>query len=126
MAWHSKSSQEVLKELQTDSQIGLTEMEARSRLAQYGYNKLQGRKRKSVIGLFIAQLKNWLIYVLLAAVIITIFMGEYVEAIIILIVIILNAVLGVFQEVKAGKAIEALQKMSSPRALVRRDGEVKE
>src|SRR3954468_12759879 len=105
MEWHSKSGKEVLDELKTDSQIGLTEIEARSRLVQYGYNKIQGRKRKSVVQLFIAQLKNWLIYVLLFAVIITIFMGEYVEAIIILIVIILNAVLGVIQEVKAGKAI---------------------
>jgi Ca2+-transporting ATPase len=85
-----------------------------------------GKKKKNIFQLFFAQLKEWLIYILFAAVIITIAMGEYVDAIIILLVIITNAVLGVIQEVKAGKAIEALQKMSFPKALVRRNNEVKE
>ncbi|MDZ7774549.1 MAG: cation-translocating P-type ATPase, partial [Bacteroidales bacterium] len=76
--------------------------------------------------MFVAQLQEWLIYILFAAVIITLFMGEYIDAIIIILVIITNAVLGVIQEVKAGKAIEALKKMSFPKALVRRNGEVKE
>lgn len=76
--------------------------------------------------MFIAQLQDWLIYILLVAVFITLFLGEYVDATIIILVIIINAVLGVIQEVKAGKAIEALQKMSFPKALVRRDGEIKD
>lgn len=76
--------------------------------------------------MFLSQLKDWLIYVLFAAVLVTLLMGEYVDAVIIMLVIILNAVLGVVQEVKAGNAIEALQKIASPKALVKRDGVVKE
>lgn len=124
--WHSISKEEVLDKLKVDPQVGLTEEEAKKRLEEYGPNKLKGQKKKSILRLFLAQLKDWLIYVLFAAVIITLFMGEYIDAVIILMVIVLNAVLGVVQEVKAGNAIEALQKMSSPKALVRRNGEVRE
>lgn len=124
--WFSKTKEEIFNELNVNSLTGLTEDEAKARYEKYGPNKLIGKKKKSVLQLFIEQLRDWLIYVLFAAVVITIFMGEYIDAVIILLVIIINAILGVVQEVKAGKAIEALQKMSSPRALVRRDGEVKE
>lgn len=124
--WHSISKEEVLDKLKVDPAAGLTEEEAKKRLEEYGPNKLKGQKKKSILRLFLAQLKDWLIYVLFAAVIITLFMGEYIDAVIILMVIVLNAVLGVVQEVKAGNAIEALQKMSSPKALVRRNGEVRE
>jgi Ca2+-transporting ATPase len=124
--WFSKSIEEVLDEFRVDPAIGLEEQEAKARLEKYGRNKLKGQKKKSILQMFGAQLKDWLIYVLVAAVIITLFLGEYIDAIIIVMVIILNAVLGVIQEVKAGNAIEALQKMSSPKSLVRRDGEVKE
>ena len=124
--WFSKSIEEVLKELSVDPAIGLREEEAKARLEKHGHNKLKGQKKKSILQMFGAQLKDWLIYVLFAAVVITLFLGEYIDAIIIIMVIILNAVLGVVQEVKAGNAIEALQKMSSPKSLVRRDGEVKE
>jgi Ca2+-transporting ATPase len=124
--WFVKSREEVLKELNVDPITGLSEEEAVARLGKYGLNRLKKKKRDSIFQLFIAQLQDWLIYVLFAAVVITLFMGEYVDSIIIILVILLNAVLGVAQEVKAGNAIEALQKMSSPRALVRRDGTVKE
>ena len=124
--WFSKSKEDIFNELNVNSLTGLTEDEAKARYVKYGPNKLKGKKKKGVLQLFVEQLRDWLIYVLLIAVVITIFMGEYVDAVIILLVIIINAILGVAQEVKAGKAIEALQKMSSPRALVRRDGEVKE
>ncbi|NLK97299.1 MAG: cation-translocating P-type ATPase, partial [Epulopiscium sp.] len=92
----------------------------------YGQNKLKGKPKKSLISLFFAQLKDMLIYVLLSAAVITVVIGEYVDAIIILLVVILNAVIGVVQEYKAEKAIEALQKMTTPKSLVRRDGEIKE
>jgi len=124
--WFSKTKEEVLKELNVDPLIGLSEEEAKARLEKYGANKLKEKKKKSILQLFIAQLQDWLIYVLFVAVVITLFMGEYIDAIIILLVIIINAVLGVIQEVKAGNAIEALKKMSSPKALVRRNGEIKE
>ena len=124
--WFSKSAEAVLKELSVDPAIGLSEEEALSRLKKYGVNKLLAEKKKSIFLMFFEQLKNWLIYILLAAVVITIFMGEYVDAVIILLVININALLGVVQEVKAGKAIEALQKLTFPKALVRRNGVVKE
>lgn len=124
--WYTKSNEEVLKELDVDLSRGLSDEEVKIRLEKYGPNKLLAKKKKNILLLFIAQLREWLIYVLFAAVVITLFMGEYVDAIIILLVIIINAGLGVIQEVKAGKAIEALQKMSHPKALVRRNGEVKE
>lgn len=124
--WFSKSREEVLKELNVNSDIGLTSQEAKIRLDKYGENKLKGKPKKSFISLFFLQLKDMLIYVLLGASVITIAIGEYVDAIIILLVIVLNAVIGVVQEYKAEKAIEALQQMTTPKALVRRDGEVKE
>ncbi|NLJ84653.1 MAG: HAD-IC family P-type ATPase, partial [Halanaerobiaceae bacterium] len=82
--------------------------------------------KKGVLALFFGQLQDMLIYVLLAAAGITFIIGEYIDGLIILLVIILNAIIGVVQEYKAEKAIEALQQMTTPRALVRRDGEVKE
>lgn len=124
--WFSKSKEAVLYELEVDPSRGLTEAEAQARLKKYGPNKLKARKKKSVFQLFLAQLQDWLIYVLFAAVVITLIMGEYIDVIIIIAVIVLNAVLGVIQEVRAGNAIEALQKMASPKALVRRDGVVQE
>ncbi len=124
--WFSKSIEDVLKEINVDALSGLSEVEAKVRLEKYGANKLLSKKKKNIFQLFVAQLQEWLIYILFAAVVITLFMGEYIDATIIILVIITNAVLGVIQEVKAGKAIEALQKMSFPKALVRRNGEVKE
>lgn len=122
MMWFSKTKEEVFNDLNVNPLTGLTEEEAKIRYEKYGPNKLKGKKKKTILQLFLGQLSDWLIYVLFAAVVITTFMGEYVDSVIILLVIIVNAILGVAQEVKAGKAIEALQKMSSPKALVRRDG----
>ena len=124
--WFTKSNEEVLNELIVDPLQGLSDTEAKVRLGKYGQNKLLGKKKKSIFSMFTEQLQDWLIYILLVAVFITLFLGEYIDATIIVIVIIVNAVLGVIQEVKAGKAIEALQKMSHPKALVRRNGEVKQ
>ncbi|OAB42289.1 cation-translocating P-type ATPase [Paenibacillus glacialis] len=124
--WFSKTQEEVLQELQVNSANGLTIEEAKSRLEQHGANKLKGKPKKSIISLFFAQLKDMLIYVLLGAAVVTLIIGEYIDAIIILSVVVLNALIGVIQENKAEKAIEALQQMTTPRSLVRRDGEVKE
>lgn len=124
--WFSKSVQDVLKALNVDPAIGLTSKEAAARLEQYGENKLKGKPKKSFIALIAGQLKDVLIYVLLAATVVTFAIGEYVDAIIILLVIVLNAVIGVIQEYKAEKAIEALQQMTTPKTLVRRDGDLSE
>lgn len=124
--WFAKTKEETLEELGVDPSVGLSSAEAKSRLEKYGENKLKGKPKKSLISLFFAQLKDWLIYVLLGAALITLVVGEYVDTIIILLVVILNAIIGVAQEHKAEKAIEALQQMTTPTALVRRDGKVVE
>jgi Ca2+-transporting ATPase len=124
--WFSKSIQQTLEELHADKDKGLDENEAASRLQQYGHNRLTAKKRKSALALFISQLKDTLIYVLFGAVVITFAMGEYIDGVIILLVIIVNAVLGVIQEVKAGNAIDALKDLSAPKALVKRNGTVSE
>ncbi len=124
--WFSQNAEQVLQELNVDPKQGLSDAEIQSRLEKYGENKLKGKKKKSLAALFFAQLKDMLIYVLLGAAVITLLIGEYADAIIILLVVLLNAVIGVFQEFKAEKAIEALQKMTTPRALVRRNGAVVE
>ncbi len=124
--WHTKSKEEVIRELNVDPEQGLSSDEVKKRREQYGSNMLNAKKKKSILRMFVHQLRDWLIYVLFAAVVITLILGEYIDSIIIVLVIIINAVLGVMQEVKAGKAIEALKKMSSPKALVKRNGEVLE
>lgn len=124
--WFLKSQEEVVREFDVDPKFGLSSEEAARRLTQYGFNKLKGKPKKSLISLFLSQLKDMLIYVLLGAAAITIFIGEYSDAIIILFVVLLNALIGVVQEYKAEKAVEALQKMTTPKSLVRRGGEVVE
>ncbi len=124
--WFSKSSNQVLKELDVNPATGLSSQEAQKRLEKYGENKLKVKPKKSLLALFFAQLNDMLIYVLLAAALITLVISEYVDAVIIILVVLINAFVGLIQESKAEKAIEALQQMTTPKTLVRRDGEVKE
>ena len=124
--FHTQSVDESVEMLKTNFSSGLSENEAQQRLSIYGPNQLKAHNRKSIFKMFLAQLQDALIYVLFAAVIITMFMGEYLDGIIIMIVILINATLGVIQEIRAGNAIEALRKMASPKALVRRENQVRE
>ena len=124
--WFAKKPSEVLQEWNVDPTTGLSGAEAAERLARYGQNKLKGKPKKSLLLLFFAQLQDMLIYVLLGAAIITLFIGEYADSVIILLVVLLNAAIGVIQEYKAEKAIAALQQLTTPRTLVRRDGEIRE
>ncbi len=124
--WFSKSSEEIIHEFSVNPATGLSTAEAQARLEKYGPNKLKGKPKKSMLKRFFAQLQDVLIYVLLGAAVITIGVGEWIDAIIILMVVLLNATIGVIQESKAEKAIEALEEMATPRSLVRRDGEVRE
>ncbi|WP_205007319.1 cation-translocating P-type ATPase [Sporolactobacillus spathodeae] len=124
--WFLKTVDQLIEELGVDPRRGLSAAEVEVRLKKFGPNALKGKPKKSLLALFVAQLKDMLIYVLLAAAIVTIIIGEYTDAVIIVCVVLLNAVIGVFQEQKAGKALEALQQMTTPKALVRRDGEIRE
>lgn len=124
--WYTQTREAVLEEQKVNAATGLSSEEVKARLERYGPNQLKGKPKPSIWALFFAQLKDMLIYVLLGAVVVTLIVGEYVDAIIILAVVILNAAIGVIQERKAEKAIEALQQMTANKSLVRRDGEVRE
>jgi len=124
--WFAQTTEKVLQSQSVNPATGLSEAEVQLRLERYGKNELKGKPKKSLLTLFWAQLQDMLIYVLLGAAAITVFIGEYVDSVIILCVVVLNAVIGVAQEYKAEKAMEALQKMTTPKALLRRGGEVKE
>ena len=122
-----QSVEDVFKEVQS-SPSGLSSQEAASRLEKYGANTLQEGKKKSLLEKFVDQFKDFMILVLLVAAVVSMFAHQGdpdpTDAIIILAVVLLNAVLGVFQESKAEEAIEALKKMASPVASVLRDGHV--
>lgn len=119
-------AQDISKVFQTfeTSEKGLTTAEAEKRIESYGHNQLNEEKKKSILVKFFEQFKDFMILVLIAAALISAFFGDVADAVIILAVVILNAVLGVFQEAKAEEAIDSLKKMSSPEARVRRDGSV--
>lgn len=120
--WHSKTKEQVVDELEVSPSTGLSEQQVAARLEKYGKNKITGTKKKSLVAMFFAQMQDALIYVLLAATVITFIIGEYTDSIIILSVVLINAIIGVVQEYKAEQAIEALQKMSNPKTMVRREG----
>ncbi|MEG0267779.1 MAG: cation-translocating P-type ATPase [Carnobacterium sp.] len=113
----------VFEQVQS-SEKGLTTTEAEKRIAEYGPNQLDEGKSKNLLMKFIEQFKDFMIIVLLAAAVISGVFGDITDSIIILVVVVLNAVLGVFQEAKAEEAINALREMSSPEARVKRDGKV--
>lgn len=122
-----QSVEDVFKGVQS-SPSGLSSKEAAERLEKYGANTLQEGKKKSLLEKFVDQFKDFMILVLLVAAVVSMFAHsgdpDPTDAIIILAVVLLNAVLGVFQESKAEEAIEALKKMASPVASVLRDGHV--
>ena len=125
--WFTKSQKDVLKELNVDPKVGLTTGEVNVRLEKYGQNKLKGKAKKTLLQLFIAQLQDMLIYVLIAAAVINLIVDihhGWTDALIIMAVVLINAIVGVVQESKAEKALEALQQMTTPKSLVRRNGEV--
>ncbi|HAT4111685.1 TPA: calcium-transporting P-type ATPase, PMR1-type [Clostridium perfringens] len=124
--WYKKSKNEILKDLDVDEKNGLSSNEALRRLEKYGKNKLETKKKKTLFKQFLSQLKDVMIYILIIAAIISAFLGEISDALIILLVIIINAVIGVVQESKAEKALDALKELSTPKALVKRDGSLKE
>lgn len=126
MKWFEMECHKVLDELKVDSASGLSREEAEKRLVTSGFNKISETPPASLFSLFIAQLKNGLIYVLLAAVIVTLIIGEYMDALIILLVVMLNATIGVVQANKAEQAIAALKQMTAGKAMVRRGGKVEE
>jgi P-type Ca2+ transporter type 2C len=103
---------------------GLTSKEAQTRLTKYGYNELVKKKRISPFKIFLFQFNDFIIWILLAATLISGFMGEKADAITILIIIVINAVMGFIQEFRTERSLEALKELASPNAKVIRDGRV--
>ena len=130
--WHEMNVYEVLKQKNTNERVGLTSKEAQMRKEQYGENKLDEKKKESLIIRFIKQFNDFMIIILIIASIISFVVekingtNDYIDSIIIIGIVVFNAILGMIQESKAEKSIEALKKMSSPTAKVKRDGQIKE
>jgi len=120
--WHSQSVEKVIEVLNTHPDRGLSAAEAQARLAQYGPNQLQERPRPGFWHMLLGQFSNFLVLILIAASLVSLFLGEYVDAGAIMAIVILNAALGVVQESKAEEALAALQKLAAPDAHVVRDG----
>ncbi len=119
--WHAESPESAL-ELLTTNLDGLTTAEAENRLAQYGHNRLAEAKTRSLLVRFFYQFHNVLIYVLIAASAVTAMLGHWVDAVVILGVVLMNAAIGFVQEGKAENALRAIRQMLAPTAMVMRDG----
>ena len=122
--FENKNVLQTEQELQTSAQSGLSAAEAAARLQKNGPNALIEKKGKTKLQMFLAQLNEPMIYILFAAALISLLLGEVSDAIIVLVVVLVNAVVGMVQEGKAQQALEALKKLSSPTAMVRRGGKV--
>ncbi|MBD0364582.1 MAG: cation-translocating P-type ATPase [Flavisolibacter sp.] len=123
MNWHRQSVDEVLSTLQS-RHSGLSASEAEERLKEYGFNQLAEKKKKPAWLLFLAQFKDIMILILMAAAVVSGIVGDIKDAIVILVIVILNAVVGFVQEYRAGKAMDALKKMAASSAKVKREHEV--
>ncbi len=129
MEYFSSKAEQVLQSLQTDPAQGLSAAEAARRLEQHGANVLREKKKKTNLQRFLDQFKDVMILILIAAAIVSFVIacvegnpGEFFEPALILLIVILNAVMGMLQESKAEKALDALKSMSAPHARVLRDG----
>jgi calcium-translocating P-type ATPase len=120
--WYQKEVETILDELVSSSN-GLSTEEVNSRLDQYGYNRITEKKRTSPIKRFLLQFHNFLIYILIAASVITALLNEWIDAGVIIGVVIINAVIGFLQESKAEAALASLKKMLSSQATIIRDGQ---
>ncbi len=122
MAWHNKDISQIFKELAA-SERGLSRIEAKKRLNEYGPNALPEQKTDSVVKIFFRQFESPLIYLLLAVALAVFFVGEKSDAVIILVVLIFNSLMGSIQEGRANRTLSALKKITQTQAIVLRDGE---
>lgn len=123
MKYHEMNPEEIREKIQTDFKRGLTEEEVSRRRKQFGYNELQEGEKQSALLLFFSQFKDFMVIVLLVATLISGLLGEYIDAIAIMAIVLLNGVLGFYQERRAEKSLDALKELSAPTASVLRNGE---
>ncbi len=122
--WWLQSKEDITRNFKTDSHQGLSESEAQKRLQEYGYNQLIEQPKVSALHLFLSQLSSVIIWVLIVAAIIAGVLGEWVDTIAIIVIVILNALLGFFQEYRAERSLAALRKMVTHSSKVIRDGKL--
>ena len=128
--WHTKNIKEVEKELRTNIKTGLGDKDVQIRQDEFGKNKIEEGKKESLLVKFLNQFKDFMIIILIIAAIISAVVsyiegtGDYFDSIIIIAIVVFNGIMGLIQEAKAEKSIEALKKMSAPVAKVRRNGKV--
>lgn len=120
--WYNLSKERVEKELATSLGEGLTQDQAKERLERYGYNEIAQKNKKSIFRMIVDQFNDFMIIILIIAAVISGLLGEITDAVIILMIVILNAVMGVVQENKAEESLAALKKMAAPNAKILRDG----
>lgn len=124
--WYTLKKEDVSEKLKTHLEKGLSSDSAEQKLKEHGYNELVGKKGLTIWQMLLEQFKDFLVLILIGASLVSILIGEVTDSLVIILIVILNAVLGVMQEAKAGKALEALKKMAAPEAKVIRDGHVRE
>ena len=130
--WHDKSTEEVARRLKTNAKIGLAEKDVEKRKMEFGLNKLEEKKKESIFIKFVKQFNDFMIIILIIASIVSAVVSkiqgenDYVDSIIIIAIVILNAIMGVVQEERAEKSIESLKKLTPKMAKVLRDGKVEE
>lgn len=112
----------ITSQLETQIEKGLTQAEAEKRFREHGPNELAEKPRPGFLKMLLAQFNNFLVIILIIAAVVSLFLGEIVDAIAIMVIVVLNAVVGVVQESKAEKSLAALKKMAAPNAQVIRDG----
>ena len=128
--WHTKNIKEVEKELRTNIKTGLGDKDVQIRQDEFGKNKIEEGKKESLLVKFLNQFKDFMIIILIIAAIISAVVsyiegtGDYFDSIIIIAIVLFNGIMGLIQEAKAEKSIEALKKISAPVAKVRRNGKV--
>ena len=126
--WHTKNIKEIEKELRTNIKTGLGDKDVQIRQDEFGKNKIEEGKKESLLVKFLNQFKDFMIIILIIAAIISAVVsymegtGDYFDSIIIIAIVVFNGIMGLIQEAKAEKSIEALKKMSAPVAKVRRNG----
>ncbi|MCD4759405.1 HAD-IC family P-type ATPase, partial [archaeon] len=125
ISYYSKTKNQVLNLLSTNFSTGISQKEAEYRLQKTGKNKITHEKKISKINIFLQQFKNPLIYILLAAIIFSLTIKEFLDASVILAIVLLNSVLGYYQEYKAERALELLKKISAPTARVLRNKKIR-
>ena len=123
MMFHEMKEKDVEKILNTSIENGLTASDVEKKRKQFGWNELQEGEKQSAFLLFISQFKDFMILVLLAATLISGLLGEYIDAIAIIAIVLINGFLGFFQERRAEKSLHALKELSAPQVTVLRDGQ---